>query len=553
MSALRSFGALRALLLASAILLFVDVGASTIWDANEAFYVETPRQMVLTGDYVNPSFNGAPRFNKPVLNYWIVAGFYNVLGVSVTSERLAIAVGALMLVFATFVIGRTLGGTNAGVAAALVLASAPRVMLWSRRIFIDIYFASFLALALMCFVLAYAHPARRRLALIGMYVAIGLAMLTKGPVAIILPGCALVVWLLWTAGASGANRIGAAWAEVRRMMVPVGILIVLAIVLPWYVADYQQNGWEHIRKFFIGENFDRYTDTVGVQNRPVWFYIPVLLSDLTPWSLMLPAALVCAWQSRRRDQRLMIVWIAVFAGVFSLSKTKQDLYIFPAATAIAALIGVLIDRMLTATVPRVTSLLARGGTMLTAFLMVAFGALIIYVTKSVDLPGAAIAGGVLIVGGCVAFALSPRGSFATVVLTLGGSAVIVNWLLVLLVMRPFEQYKPVAPLSEWLRAHTAPTTVVAHYKTILPSMAYYLGRPYTEVFDLQTMLKLVDANAPLYVLLRPGDFNELRAATSAPMCVVDRRTLPLFDAKLKEVLSGNPPQIWLAAVNTPCQ
>ncbi|MBP8274689.1 MAG: glycosyltransferase family 39 protein, partial [Acidobacteria bacterium] len=146
MSALRSFGALRALLLASAILLFVDVGASTIWDANEAFYVETPRQMVLTGDYVNPSFNGAPRFNKPVLNYWIVAGFYNVLGVSVTSERLAIAVGALMLVFATFVIGRTLGGTNAGVAAALVLASAPRVMLWSRRIFIDIYFASFLAL-----------------------------------------------------------------------------------------------------------------------------------------------------------------------------------------------------------------------------------------------------------------------------------------------------------------------------------------------------------------------------------------------------------------------
>src|SRR3954471_22733893 len=122
--------ALRALLVASAILLFVDLGGSTIWDANEAFYVETPKQMVLTGDYVNPSFNGQPRFNKPVLSYWVVAGFYKVMGVSVTAERVAIAFGALMLVGATFVIGRTLGGPNAGVIAALVIGSAPAVMLW---------------------------------------------------------------------------------------------------------------------------------------------------------------------------------------------------------------------------------------------------------------------------------------------------------------------------------------------------------------------------------------------------------------------------------------
>jgi len=121
------------------------------------------------------------------------------------------------------------------------------------------------------------------------------------------------------------------------------------------------------------------------------------------------------------------------------------------------------------------------------------------------------------------------------------------------VMRPFEQFKPVPPMSEWLGTHAAPTTTVAHYKTPLPSMTYYLGRPIVEVFDLPGMLRLVDAGAPLYVLLRPGDYEELRAATKAPLCVVDRRTLPVFDAKLKEILANQLPQIWLAGVNAPCQ
>ena len=71
------------LLAAAVIPYFVKLGDASIWDANEAFYVETPREMIESGDYVNPSFNYEPRFNKPVLSYWIVAGLYQVFGVSV--------------------------------------------------------------------------------------------------------------------------------------------------------------------------------------------------------------------------------------------------------------------------------------------------------------------------------------------------------------------------------------------------------------------------------------------------------------------------------------
>jgi 4-amino-4-deoxy-L-arabinose transferase-like glycosyltransferase len=541
--------ALRALLVASAILLFVDLGGSTIWDANEAFYVETPRQMVLTGDYVNPSFNGEPRFNKPVLSYWVVAGFYKVMGVGVTAERVAIAFGALMLIVATFVIGRTLGGRNAGVIAALVVASAPAVMLWSRRIFIDVWLTAFLALALMWYVLAEGYPHRRRLSLVGMYVAIGLAMLTKGPVAIALPGLALLIHLVMTR----------TLRDLRVMLVPLGLVIIAAIVAPWYIADYHQHGWEHIKAFFIGENFDRYTETVGFQNRGPLFYIPVLLGDLTPWSLFLPAAVWLAWRERRPDLRLMIIWIAVFAGVFSLSKTKQDLYIFPAAPAIAALIGVLISRSIDAAAGARkdgVEWLARAGAVATALLLTAAGALAVYLSGlTSDIPNLkplAVAGAVLAAGGALAGILAFRARLLTVAIALGTTAVVVNWLLVLLVMRPFEAFKPVAPMSAWLREH-ADGAVVAHYKTTFASMTYYLGRPVTQVFDIESMTALIDREPRLYVMARPGEIAEIISRNAVPVCVVSKRKLPVFDAKLSEITSGKLPEIWLAGIKGACK
>ena len=88
---------------------FVDLDGSSIWDANEAFYVETPREMIERGDYIAPTFNYLPRFNKPVLSYWIVAGFYKLFGVSVGVQRLPIALGAVVLILTAFAAARDAG------------------------------------------------------------------------------------------------------------------------------------------------------------------------------------------------------------------------------------------------------------------------------------------------------------------------------------------------------------------------------------------------------------------------------------------------------------
>src|SRR3712207_596594 len=128
---------LAVLLLALAILpYFIGLGDSSIWDANEALYVETPREMMERGDYVFPTFNYEPRVNKPVLSYWIVAGFYKAFGISVWSERLAIALGGTGLVGIGFVLGfASMSRRDAAWLAALWagagLAIAPRVLMFS--------------------------------------------------------------------------------------------------------------------------------------------------------------------------------------------------------------------------------------------------------------------------------------------------------------------------------------------------------------------------------------------------------------------------------------
>ena len=151
------------LLLAAAVAVyFVALGNSGIWDANEAFYVETPREMMEAGDFVNPTFNYEPRFNKPVLSYWIVGGFYQVFGVSVGVQRFAIALGAMILIACAYVLARSGGDRMAALWAAVGLAAAPRLVMFARRIFIDVWISAFLALTLAFFALSEARPERRR-------------------------------------------------------------------------------------------------------------------------------------------------------------------------------------------------------------------------------------------------------------------------------------------------------------------------------------------------------------------------------------------------------
>lgn len=525
-----------ALLLVSALsLFFVDLGGSSIWDANEAFYVETPREMMERGDYVFPTFNYEPRVNKPVLSYWIVAGFYKLFGVSVAVQRIPIAIGGVLIVLMTFHLGRLAAGSNAAMAglwAAIGMAASPRLMMFSRRIFIDIYITLFMVATLLFFALAERFPARRRLFLCLMYVSVGLGVLTKGPVAIALPGLVFGIYLL----AHGELR------RVTKMMIPAGMLIVLAIVVPWYAALYQRDGWTHIASFFFGENIGRYTEGIGYDtDRGPFFYLGVIFSDGLPWALMLFSAFVLWLRARtasepdsaHRVQTLFFIWIAVIAGFFSFSASKQDLYIYPVMPAIAALGGAAIAAAAPGT---------RWASTALGLLLALAGAGILYVFNASGnvyaLEGIPAVAVVAIGGGVVALVLATRGQWRSGLLAFVTAGVLLNWILVIKVLPSFEPYKPVPRLTEFLQPRVAPDDVIAHYSVALPSMVYYMRRHIDVTYDLATFLQMLRQPRRVYGILWTEEYERLKGEIGVPTCALHQ--VPSFNVKIGAMIERKP-------------
>ena len=543
---------LLAALVAALTPFFVNLGGATIWDANEAYYVETPREMLESGDYINPSFNYEPRFNKPVLSYWLVAGLYHLFGVSVATERLAIVGAAMVMIIVAFVLGRAASGaTDGGLLAALGLALGPRFFMFSRRILIDVANSAALSAILACFVLAELYPAQRRRFLYLMYVAAGIGFLLKGPVAVVLPVMAFVVYF----------AVQRELHRLREMMLVRGAIIVLLIAAPWYVALYAQHGWTYITAFFLGENVDRYLAPVGPNDaRGYLFYLPVLLTDSFPWSLAAIGAAVATWIHRGqrrvdpiwRVRTLLLLWCAAIVVFFSLSRSKQDLYIFPVAPAVAALGGAFVLELLNGGAGSTRRWFIGTFTALAGVLF-ALGALVVIVFVSAGsvypLDGALLVGMLAIAGGAGVGLLTWRDVRLAAVACAAVTLIAVNWLLALRVLPGFEEYKPVAPLSAAIAKQMRPDDVVAHFDLALPSMTYYLRRHVDVTVDAESFRQAVQRGRRVFAVMPASRYEEVRPLFAAEPCVIASHKTA--DVKLRNVLAGNaPPEVIVAL--SPC-
>lgn len=519
---------LAALLLAAVLPYFVNLGVSSIWDANEAFYAQTPREMMEARDYVTPSFNFQLRMNKPVLSYWNVAASYHLFGISEWSERFPIALGALVILASAFALGRLLAGTVGGLLSAVILATSPRLLLLARRIIIDIHITMWMALVLLCFALAEARPQRRRLYLCLMYVAAGFGVLTKGPVAVFLPAVVFFIYL------ASQKRLG----DLRHMLLPTGAVISLAIVVPWYYFLYREHGWEYIGSFIFGENLGRYAEAIGEQSRGLLFYFPVMLADLFPWSPMIPLALWWAARDRWQDRtaRLLVVWIAAIVVFFSLSGTKEDLYILPIVTAEAALIGAMIATAAeSATLGRPVG----WGVAATAGLLLLTGSAAVWffaIERRYSLDGAMFIGAVAIAGGVVALVRLFGRKLLEPVATIAVSLIVIVWCVVLCTLPDFERYKPVRPFSDIIRSRASIGAIVGSYKFALPSMVFYLHRPVMEVLLPDHLRAVFYSSSDVYFIMAEDEYNNIKDRLPVDTYVLARQ--PMFDLRPRNFLDG---------------
>ena len=510
--------------------------------------------MIESGDYINPGFNYQPRFNKPPLCYWVVALLYKLFGVSETVERVSIALAAMVMLATAYALGSKTFSVGAGLLAAVGLAAAPRFLMFSRRIMIDVYLAMLMSLTLLFFMLAEKYPERRRLFLSLMYASAGLGVMTKGPVAIALPAIAFIVYL---ALFRRLNRI-------REMMLPVGLAIVSAIVLPWYIAIYHQHGWHYIEAFLLKDNLSRYTEGIWGPRRGPLFYLPVMIGDLFPWSFFLAPALWIAarkWILMKMPQAaaktdgsndethhvaLLVIWIIVIVVFFSLSKNKEDLYILPIYPAASALVGGLLARFIDMEDSNVHDSPVTWTAVSLGLILSLAGLAVLYLFGSGErednFDGATAIGCIALAGGLVsaAFALLKK-RFAAIA-AIAVTVTVFNWIFVSFTLPDFERFKPVRPLCEVIKRSAAPDALVGYYRVASPSMAFYLRRPIFEYYRAEEIEQALTSGKDVYCLMAAQDYDSIKG--SLPVTTYILASRPVFQVKLKSIFDKvEPPQL----------
>ncbi len=309
--------------------------------ADEPRYAQVAREMLARHDWVTPVLYGHPWLEKPPLYYWCAMVAYKGAGVvSDSAARMPSAILSSLMVFFIYAWARRFR-RGMQLDAALITAASAMVIGFGRSASTDMPLTAMFTAALLCWYGWYSTEDRGWL--LGFYLFIGLGTLAKGPIAVLLAALIIVAF-------AALKRDG---RLLLRTLWPFGIVLYLAVTLPWFIAVQRANP-EFFRVFFLQQNLARYTTDLYRHHQPFWYYLPVLLLALVPWIVFVIAAVVDAIRDWRfsvaqppgtEDLRTFLtLWLLLPVLFFSLSQSKLPGYILPSIPAGAILLADFIRR-----------------------------------------------------------------------------------------------------------------------------------------------------------------------------------------------------------------
>jgi 4-amino-4-deoxy-L-arabinose transferase-like glycosyltransferase len=316
--------------------LFFRIGSLPFLGNDECRYARIAEEMNRAGRWVTPVLQGYPWLEKPPLYYWITILIYRVFGVSEASARYGPAVCALLAAAAVLWLGSKLWSRRAGWMSGLIMLTAIGYCAFGRSATPDMPMMACFTIAFALMAVAVLKDGLARWGIWVAYALLGLAVLAKGPVAFVLT--AGILMFFWTLDEQGGC--------LKKLHVISGAAIALAVALPWHWLAFKENGFSFIASFLINHNFARYVTEVHHHDQPFFYFLPIMLGLLFPWSGWLPALVRGRPRLRSFDLRtwdrsvLFLTCWALFPFLFfSLSSSKLPGYVLPSLPPIALLLG----------------------------------------------------------------------------------------------------------------------------------------------------------------------------------------------------------------------
>jgi 4-amino-4-deoxy-L-arabinose transferase-like glycosyltransferase len=356
-------GALVAATIGVLVCLFSHLGALGLVGPDEPRYAWIARNMAATGDWVTPRLYGQPWFEKPILYYWAAAVGFRLHLSAEWAARLPSALAALVAALAIgWLTWKHYGESetsvpNSALLAPLVFATSVGAIGFARSAGPDMLFTASLTLAMASAATVFREMFRRAgigpnasdpappkqrhdalpLALFG--ASLGLGVLAKGPAAVVLGGGAVGIWALATRN----------WRIAFRLAHPIAIISSCVVALPWYIVCALRNP-DFIRVFIFQHNFERYLTPVFQHKQPFWYFVPILILALLPWTaLLFPVAQNAVRQWREKSWTASRGFFFACWGLFPLlffgfSQSKLPGYILPAIPPLSLLLAAALAR-----------------------------------------------------------------------------------------------------------------------------------------------------------------------------------------------------------------
>jgi len=347
---------------------------------DEPRYASIAREMARSGDWVTPRLNGTPWFEKPPLYYWSAAAGFRLFASPEVAARAPSGVYALCALLGILLLARRVYGPNVGRAAAFMLPACVAMTGFARAAATDMPFAACLTLAMVAaaVLLLDDHPPHARAWTAAFGAALGLAVLAKGPAAVALAGGSTATWAIAT------SNLRKSW----RLCHPIAVVVFAAVALPWYALCAARNP-SFLSVFLMEHNVERFLTNRYEHHQPFWFFVPILLLAVFPWTLLLIPAMADGWRGlrsaawRQSPGAFFAAWAAFPFLFFSASQSKLPGYILPAVPPLLLLLaGSLVRETNGAATPKrtrflwVSSVLMAGGLAPSVYAYTASGSLL---------------------------------------------------------------------------------------------------------------------------------------------------------------------------------
>jgi len=344
-------------ILSMAAMAYVSVAVSwTKFSRAEVFFAECSREMLIANNFITPLYHQHAFFDKPIFVYWLIIGMFKTLGVNHLAARLPSIFASLITIASTALAGRALFGRS-GLLAASILGSAFMYLSFSSLCMSDIFLVMFDVLSLTAVYAGIQLAEKRSFIWWLASVSIGFAFLTKGPVGLVLPVAASLIYLTLT------KNLGL----IKLRHVLFALITIAIIASPWFYAAYLANGSSALIYFFIHENVQRFAGSAYDAHKPFGYMVLGFFLGFAPWSIFLPSAFFQFYTEIKKEitasnlpwnnvlafistlpnslsaQMFLWLWVFVSVGFFCLSKGQCDYYTLPAYPAAAVLVAKFLD------------------------------------------------------------------------------------------------------------------------------------------------------------------------------------------------------------------